>query len=211
MEERNLKMKQIYEKVIAGDVEGVQLLVRVALDAGKDPEKIIAEGLIAAMDEVGTRMRSGDMYVPEVLIAAEAMKQGLEIVKPLLGGVYETKGKIVVGTVAGDLHDIGKNLVKMLLESSGYEVDDLGVDVGTDKFIQAIEAHQPQIVGLSALLTTTMASMVETVKTIKEKYPTMKVIIGGAPINQEFADQINADGYGSDAAAAVSLCQQLLS
>ena len=151
-------MQQVYKSVVEGDVEGVKSGVRRLLDAGGDPQEIINECLIKPMDEVGGKMKSGEMFVPEVLIAAEAMKQGLEIIKPLLGEEMETKGKVLMGTVAGDLHDIGKNLVCMLLESSGYEVVDLGVDVSKDKFLQAVEEHKPHIVGLSALLTTTMGT-----------------------------------------------------
>lgn len=203
-------MEQIYKSVVEGDVEGVKKSVQRVLDAGKDPQVIINESLIKPMDEVGSRMKSGDMFVPEVLRSAMAMKQGLEIIKPLLGEEMETKGKVLMGTVAGDLHDIGKNLVCMLLESSGYAVVDLGVDVSKDKFLQAVEEHKPNIVGLSALLTTTMGTMRETVKAIHEQYKGVKTVVGGAPISQEYASEIGADGYASDAGRAVELCSSLI-
>lgn len=203
-------MQQVYKSVVEGDVDGVVAGVKRLLDAGTEPQQIINEGLIKPMDEVGQKMKSGEMFVPEVLVAAEAMKQGLEIIKPLLGGEMETKGTIVMGTVAGDLHDIGKNLVCMLLESSGYKVIDLGVDVPTEKFLKAIEENKPDVVGLSALLTTTMVAMKETVKAVKEKFASVKAIVGGAPISQEFADEIGADGYASDASRAVELVGSLL-
>jgi 5-methyltetrahydrofolate--homocysteine methyltransferase len=204
-------MKKIYDSVIAGELEEVVIAVNQALAEGISPGKIISEGLIKAMDEVGEQMKNGDLYVPEVLIAAEAMKQGLLIVKPLLvEGESYSLGKVVIGTVAGDLHDIGKNLVAMLLESSGFDVIDLGIDVSPEKFLAAVAEHNPQIVGLSALLTTTMASMHTTIKTISKQHPQVKTMIGGAPVSQEFADEIGAGGYASDGAAAVSLAKQLL-
>lgn len=203
-------MEQIYKSVVEGDVEGVIEGVKRALAAGGNPQVIINESLIKPMDEVGSKMKSGEMFVPEVLVAAEAMKQGLEIIKPLLGEDMETKGKVLMGTVAGDLHDIGKNLVCMLLESSGFEVVDLGVDVSTEKFLQAVKEYKPDIVGLSALLTTTMGTMKDTVKAISENYDEVKTVVGGAPISQEYATEIGADGYASDASRAVELCSNLL-
>jgi 5-methyltetrahydrofolate--homocysteine methyltransferase len=203
-------MQKIYQCVVEGDIDGVLKEIQRVLDTGKDPQEIINEGLIKPMDEVGAKMKSGDMFVPEVLVAAAAMKEGLEMLKPLLVGEMETKGKVLIGTVAGDLHDIGKNLVRMLLESSGYEVVDLGVDVPKDKILESIEEHKPNIVGLSALLTTTMASMGETVKAINAQFKGVKTIVGGAPISQEYATEIGADGYASDAGGAVDLCNALL-
>lgn len=203
-------MKYIYDCVIDGDVDGVISGVVRALDQGENPETIINEVLIKAMDEVGSRMKSGEMFVPEVLASAEAMKEGLMIVKPLIEGDSYSQGKVVIGTVAGDLHDIGKNLVAMLLESAGFEVVDLGVDLPTDKFLEAIAEHKPVVVGLSALLTTTMTAMRNTVKEIAGKYPEIKIIVGGAPVSQEFADEINAHGYAPDAAAAADLVKSVL-
>lgn len=202
--------EDIYNNVLIGEVDGVKSGIQKALDEGAKPAEIINQGLIRAMDEVGARMRAGEMFVPEVLIAAEAMKEGLAVVKPLLEGESYTIGKVVIGTVAGDLHDIGKNLVAMLLESSGFAVVDLGVDVSTDAFLQSVEEHQPQIVGLSALLTTTMVAMEETVKALREKWPQVKTMVGGAPVSEEFARQIGAGGYAPDGASAVELAKRLL-
>lgn len=203
-------IQRIYNSVLTGDVDGVKNGIQKALDGGCRPGELINQGLIKAMDEVGARMKAGEMYVPEVLIAAEAMKEGLTIVKPLLEGDTYTIGKVVIGTVAGDLHDIGKNLVAMLLESSGFEVVDLGVDASTESFLNAATEHQPQIVGLSALLTTTMVSMEETVKAINKKIPHIKTMIGGAPVSHEFAEQIGAGGYAPDGASAVDLAKRLI-
>lgn len=204
-------IQKIFEAVLNGDNDEVKSNIGKALDGGSAAVEIIEGGLIGAMDEVGARMKAGEMYVPEVLIAAEAMKEGLAIVKPLLeGDDFTSAGKVVIGTVAGDLHDIGKNLVVMLLESSGFEVIDLGVDASTAEFMEAVEKHQPQIVGLSALLTTTMLSMKETVEAINEQTPQVKTMIGGAPVSQEFAAEIGAGGYAPDGAAAVDLAKRLL-
>jgi 5-methyltetrahydrofolate--homocysteine methyltransferase len=203
-------MKEIYDKVIAGDVETVKQLVGDFVKSGKSPEDILDNGLIVAMNKVGECMKNGTMYIPEVLIAAEAMKSGLEIIKPLLVGKFVDKGRIMLGTVAGDLHDIGKNLVKMLLEGSGFEVFDLGVDVAPEKFLQVYLQYKPDIIGLSALLTTTMPAMGQTVKLLRDKASSVKIIVGGAPVSAEFADQIGADGYASDAVDAVALCRKIL-
>ncbi len=203
-------MEKVFNKVIEGDKEGVRETVQEALDAGQDPQQLINEGLIKAMDEVGTRMKNGDMFVPEVLVSADAMKGGLEILNEVLGEQRQSKGKILLGTVAGDLHDIGKNLVGMMLESVGFEVVDLGIDVPTEDFVEAVKEHQPHILGLSALLTTTMQAMKDAVEALKSNGHDVKVVVGGAPINQSFADQIGADGYAPDAARAVDLCNELL-
>ncbi len=203
-------MKKIYDGVINGEIDQVVSGVKQALAEGVKPGTIISDVLIKAMDEVGEKMQSGDLFVPEVLIATEAMKQGLLIVKPLLEGESYSLGTVVIGTVAGDLHDIGKNLVSMLLESSGFDVIDLGVDVSADKFLAAIAEHKPQIVGFSALLTTTMHSMRTTIEAMTEQYPDVKTMIGGAPVSQEFAEEIGAGGYAPDGAAAVSLAKQLM-
>ncbi|HOL16509.1 MAG TPA: corrinoid protein [Bacillota bacterium] len=204
-------LDQIFQGVLDGETPIVQAEIKKALEGGISPLEIINEGLIKAMDEVGRRMKNGDMFMPEVLVAAETMKQGLALVKPLLEeGSYQSLGKVVIGTVAGDLHDIGKNLVAMLLESSGFEVIDLGVDVSLEQFLAAVEEHKPQLVGLSALLTTTMASMRDTVKALSEKAPGVKTMVGGAPVNQEFAREIGAGGYAPDGAAAVELAKSLI-
>lgn len=203
-------LADIYKSVVEGDVEGVQKGVQKALDSGLNPGEIISEALIGPMDEVGSKMKSGEMFIPEVLIAAEAMKQGLLIIKPLLGEESHAIGKVVIGTVAGDLHDIGKNLVAMLLESSGFDVIDLGIDIPTEGFVTAVEEHKPQIVALSALLTTTMMSMREAVQAIAEKDASVKTMIGGAPVSMEFATEIGASGYAPDGATAVDLAKKLL-
>jgi 5-methyltetrahydrofolate--homocysteine methyltransferase len=203
-------MKYIYDSVVIGDVDEVVIGVRRALEQGIGPATIINDALIKAMDEVGGKMKSGEMYVPEVLASAEAMKEGLMILQPLLDGESYSLGVIIIGTVLGDLHDIGKNLVAMLLESAGFDVIDLGVDVPTEKFLAAIEEHTPSIVGLSALLTTTMAAMRDTVKKITGKYPNIKIMVGGAPVSLEFADEIGAHGYAPDAAVAADLAKKLL-
>lgn len=181
------------------------------VDAGVDPLEIINKGLVGGMDIVAPLFKSGEMYIPEVLLSAKAMAAGVEIVKPYISDSdMSTAGTIVIGTVKGDLHDIGKNLVAMMLESSGFKVINLGIDIPTETFIAAIKEHAPDIVAMSALLTTTMMEMKETVAAIKKEGYKVKCIIGGAPISQEFAAKIGADGYSADAASAVELCKQLL-
>ena len=201
-------MVEIKEATKSGDQDKVRELVQQGLDEGLEPERIIKEGLIAAMDVVGKEFGEGKIYMPEMLIAARAMKSGLEIVKPLLvGGQMQSIAKVVIGTVQGDLHDIGKNLVGMMLEGAGAEVIDLGVDVSPQKFVEATQTHQPQFLGLSALLTTTMTSMKTTIEALEEAglKQNVKILIGGAPITQGFADEIGADGFGSNAREAVEL------
>jgi 5-methyltetrahydrofolate--homocysteine methyltransferase len=173
----------------------------------------VNEGLIEGMNVVGVRFKAGDMYVPEVLMAAKSMSGGLEIVRPLISEAdQKSKGKIVLGTVKGDLHDIGKNLVGMLIESGGLEVINMGVDVSAEDFIDAIIEHEPDILALSALLTTTMPAMKDIIELLEEEElrDKVKVIIGGAPVSREYADEIGADGYAPDAGSAVELCKQLL-
>lgn len=202
----------IKDSVIAGEDELVVELVKQALDTEIPVSTIVNEGLIGAMNVVGSKMATGEMYVPEVLMSAAAMQVGLEYLKPLLKeGDVTSRGKVVIGTVQGDLHDIGKNLVAMMLESSGYEVINLGVDQSTENFLQAAKEYQPDIIGLSALLTTTMPSIRENVRLLREKGINSKIIVGGAPVNADFATEIGADGYASDAAGAVALVKKLLS
>jgi 5-methyltetrahydrofolate--homocysteine methyltransferase len=201
-------MVEIKEATKSGDQDKVRALVQQGLDEGLEPERIVKEGLIAAMDVVGKEFGEGTIYMPEMLIAARAMKRGLEIVKPhLVGGQIQSIAKVVIGTVQGDLHDIGKNLVGMMLEGAGAEVIDLGVDVSPQKFVEATQTHQPQFLGLSALLTTTMTSMKTTIEALEEAglKQNVKILIGGAPITQGFADEIGADGFGSNAREAVEL------
>lgn len=204
-----MELKAIYECVVRGERDQIEGLIQRALNAGCKPADIINNALIKGMDEVGRKMKEGNMFVPEVLMAANTMKHGLNVVKPLMEGEEtESLGKIVIGTVAGDLHDIGKNLVVMMLEGSGFKVIDLGVDVSTDRFLQVIEEEKPDIVGLSALLTTTMKTMGDTVEAIGGKVKTM---IGGAPVTEEFAKEIGANGYAPDAVTAVDLAKTLIS
>jgi 5-methyltetrahydrofolate--homocysteine methyltransferase len=188
-------------------------LTKQAIDEGIEADRIIQEGLIAAMVVVGKEFGEGKIYIPEMLIAARAMKSGLEVVKPLLvGGKIKSIAKVVLGTVKGDLHDIGKNLVGMMLEGCGVEVIDLGVDVSPEKFVEALKTHQPQFVGMSALLTTTMTAMEVTIKALEESglRQNVKVLVGGAPVTQAFADEIGADGFGSSASEAMDLIKEAL-
>ncbi|MDW7673255.1 MAG: corrinoid protein [Bacillota bacterium] len=199
--------------VIAGNLKQVAADTQAAVDAGLDPIEIINKGLIAGMNVVGQRFKAGDMYVPEVLMAAKAMASGVEIVKPLIAeGDVPNKGKVLLGTVKGDLHDIGRNLVGMMLESSGYQVITLGEDISPEKFAEGVKEHKPHVIGMSALLTTTMLSMKETIDVLVEEgvRDQVKVIIGGAPVTQDFADEIGADGYAPDAASATELVDKLL-
>lgn len=207
------KITKIYQAVINGDQDEVKKFVQEMVDEKTNPEVILKDGLIAAMAEVGDRFENGDFFVPEMLIAARAMQAGLAILKPLLveQGV-KAIGKIVIGTVKGDLHDIGKNLVAMMLEGAGFEIVDLGTDVSPDKFVQAVRQHEPVMVGMSALLTTTMVNMQATVSALKEAglRDKVKIIVGGAPVTSGYTEQIGADGYGADASRAVSLAKSLL-
>ena len=189
-----------------GEAEKVSEFVAQALNERITPKKILEEGLIQGMSVIGKKFKNNEVYVPEVLIAARAMNAGMNILKPkLLETGVQNIGKIVIGTVCGDLHDIGKNLVKMMLEGAGFEVIDLGTDVTPDKFVNALKEHQPDILCMSALLTTTMVNMVEVIKAVKSAKlrDKVKIMIGGAPITQNYAEQITADGYSPDAASAV--------
>lgn len=204
---------EITESVISGDGGKVVSLVQSEIDKGTNAGTLLNDGLIKGMDIVGEKMQSGDMFIPEVLMSAQAMAQAVEILKPLLGEEGGTStGTIILGTVKGDLHDIGKNLVKMMMESAGFEVIDLGVDVAPEKFIQAIADHKADIVALSALLTTTMPMMKQTVEAITESglRDQVKILVGGAPVSQGFADEIHADGYAPDAGSASKLCKAIV-
>jgi 5-methyltetrahydrofolate--homocysteine methyltransferase len=199
---------EIGEATKNGDQAAVGELTRRALEAGLPVERIIQEGFIPTMAVVGDDFGAGRIYIPEMLIAARAMQAGMEVLKPLLvGGRVKSLAKVVIGTVQGDLHDIGKNLVGMMLEGGGAEVIDLGVDVPPLKFVSAVAEHKAQIVALSALLTTTMPGIGQTIKALQEAglRDSVKVLVGGAPVTEAFARQIGADGYGADAAAAVKL------
>lgn len=199
--------------VIEGEDEITLELTQQAIDEGVEPLEIISDGLIAGMDVVGKRFKDGEMFVPEVLMTATAMKGGIELVKPLLAeGSLESRATVVMGTVHGDLHDIGKNLVAIMFDSQGYNVIDAGMDVPVEKFISCIKENDAVLVGLSALLTTTMPVMSEVVKALEAEglRDKVKVIIGGAPVTQAYADEIGADGYSPDAPSAVELADRLL-
>ncbi|MGQ9491059.1 MAG: corrinoid protein [Anaerolineae bacterium] len=207
------QLEAIFNAVLDGNAPATQAGVKAALAAGMAPEAILKEGLIAAMAEVGRLFEENEYFVPEMLVSARAMQSGLNLLKPYLAEAGAAPaGKVIIGTVKGDLHDIGKNLVAMMLEGAGFEVIDLGTDVSPDKFVKAVMEHKPQIVGMSALLTTTMPAMGSTVKALQEAglRDQVKVIIGGAPVTDGFARQIGADGYGADASAAVRLAKTLI-
>ncbi len=205
--------EKLASAVIAGDVDKVVELTKEALDAGVGPADIINKGLISGMDVVGRRFKEGELYVPEVLLSARAMNSGMEIVKPMLvEGEVPSAGKVVLGTVAGDLHDIGKNLVGMMMESGGMMVVDLGTDVPPEDFAKAVKEHKPDIVGMSALLTTTMLAMQDTIEVLKEEglRDSVKIMVGGAPVTSDFADEIGADGWAPDAGSAKDLATELM-
>ncbi len=206
-------LEQIAETLMKGRAPQLKELVQQALDQGMGPEQILQEGMIAGMSVIGGKFKRNEVYVPEVLIAARAMNAGMEVLKPALSDAgVKAKATICVGTVKGDLHDIGKNLVCMMLEGAGYEVVDLGVNVETEKFIAGAKEHQAQLVGMSALLTTTMGAMKAAVDGFKEAglADQVKILVGGAPVTQSFADEIGAHGYAADAATAVDVADQLL-
>jgi len=200
-------------KVISGDVDVVTELTKKAVDEGEKPLDIINKGLMKGMNVVGERFKAGDMFIPEVLMSAKAMGAGMEIVKPLfVGGEVPSQGKVVLGTVKGDLHDIGRRLVGMIMESGGMVVEDLGIDVSPEKFVEAVKEKKPDIVGMSALLTTTMLAMKDTIEILEEEglRDSVKVIIGGAPVTSDFAEEIGADGWAPDAITAKELAMQLI-
>ncbi|MDR2200330.1 MAG: corrinoid protein [Deltaproteobacteria bacterium] len=206
-----MSIQDIYQAVVDFDDDSIKGLIDKEISAGTDVKKILDDGLIAAMDHVGKLFAEGELFVPEMLMAATAMKVGLNVLKPHLaktGG--STIGTVVIGTVKGDLHDIGKNLVGMMLEGGGFEVFDLGSDVEPQKFVAAAKEKKAQIVGLSALLTTTMPYMEETVSALKEAGVSTKVIIGGAPVTAAYAEKIGAAGYSDDAPSAVALARSLV-
>jgi 5-methyltetrahydrofolate--homocysteine methyltransferase len=206
-----MSVKEIFEAVIAFDEATVKSMTQAELNGGTDISTILNDGLINAMDVVGERFSSGELFVPEMLMAALAMKAGLKILKPhLSAGQNQSKGTVIIGTVKGDLHDIGKNLVSMMMEGAGFDVVDLGVDVDSEKFVHTAVERNANVIALSALLTTTMPAMERTVKAVKEAGMSVKTIVGGAPVTQAFSDQIGADGYSADAPGAVKLVKQLV-
>lgn len=210
-------MSTLYERLSTAVLEGASGktpdMVQKGLDEGLTAKELLDNGLVVGMDEVGVRFKRGDMFVPEVLMSAEAMKAGMGILRPLLAEAEEEMlGTIVIGTVEGDLHDIGKNLVAMMCEGAGFEVVNIGFDQPPEKFIDAIKEHQPEIVGMSALLTTTMRAMGHTIRAIEEAglRDQVKIMVGGAPVDRAFAERIGADGYGSNAPAASDLAKQFV-
>jgi len=204
-----MAIQDIFDAVLGFEGEGVAALVKEELERGTDLSRILNEGLIRAMDEVGRRFAAGDYFLPEMLQAARAMKAGMEVLRPhLASGSGERKGTIVIATVKGDLHDIGKNLVGMMLEGAGFEVINLGVDADAEGFLRAAEEHAADIVCMSALLTTTMPAMSATVKILRERR--IRTMVGGAPVTRAFAEQIGATAYGADAPAAVEEARRIM-
>ncbi|MCF8039132.1 MAG: corrinoid protein [Desulfohalobiaceae bacterium] len=206
-------MQKISDTLIAGKVEDLKKLVQQAIDEGTGASEILNQALMPGMDVVGERMENGDMFIPEVLMSAKAMSGTLEILKPLLTPEEsKSAGKVIIGTVKGDLHDIGKNLVAMMLESAGYEVVNRGVDIAPESFVEAVKKHEAQVVALSALLTTTMPQMQKTIAALKESglKDQVKVIVGGAPVTEKYAKEIGAEGYAPDAGSANKLVKSLM-
>ncbi len=208
-----MELNALSEAVIKGNMDQAVAETQKGLDAGVDPQKILDEGLIAAMDVVGEKFSQGTMFVPQMLRSAKTMQACVALLKPeFQAGKVSSKGKILVGTVKGDLHDIGKNLVAMMLEGSGFTIVDLGVDVAPEKFVQAVADEKPQIIGMSALLSTTMPAMKATIEALEAagQRGQVKVLIGGAPVTAKFAEEIGADRYAPDAGSAVSEAKALI-
>lgn len=206
-------LPKISEELQKGNFKEMPKLIQDALKAGIPPSKILSDGLVAGMDVVGEKFRCDEIFMPEVLISAKAMQAGMDILRPkLIETGAKLAGQIALGTVKGDLHDIGKNLVGMLMEGAGYQVIDLGVDVPIEKFVEAVKSNRPNIVGLSALLTTTMPMMKLVIESLTEAgvRDTVKIMVGGAPVTEKFAKEIGADGYAPDAASAVAKARELI-
>jgi 5-methyltetrahydrofolate--homocysteine methyltransferase len=206
-------LRGLYDKTLVGDAPTVLELTRTALDMGMDPQTLLFDALIPSLEEVGARFERGDFFVPEMLIAGRAMAGAMEVLRPLLAETgAQTVGKFLMGTVKGDVHDIGKNLVNIMLEGAGFEVIDLGVQVAPEKFVDAIGEHQPDIVGFSAFLTTTMPMFKANINALEKAGLRGQVIVmvGGAPVTQEYADAVGADGYAADASATVKKAKELL-
>ena len=207
------KLKNLADSVINGKAPETEKLTQELLDAGVTPDEVLNKGLILGMDEVGRRFRNNEFYVPEVLIAARAMKAGMKILRPkLVESGVKPMAKIVLGTVKGDLHDIGKNIVATMLRVAGFKVIDLGVDVSPEAFLEAVKKYKPDIVGMSALLTTTMIEMENVIKELEKAgvRKDVKIIVGGAAVTEDFAKKIGADAYGKDAVEAVAICKRLV-
>ncbi|MFZ2096890.1 MAG: corrinoid protein [Anaerolineales bacterium] len=208
-----INLDDLRQSVIDGDMHSTQELVQKALVEKMSPEQILKDGLIAAMEEVGRRFECGEFFVPEMLVSARAMKSGLALLRPYLTTAnVKAVGKVVIGTVKGDLHDIGKNLVSMMLEGAGFEIIDLGTDVSAEKYIAAVNEHQPDLVACSALITTTMLHMEDVIQALMDAglRDRVKVMIGGAPVTEKYAVDIGADGYAPDAASAATRAKELM-
>jgi len=206
-------LEEIQKDLYSGKLDGVKKGVKKALQEGLSAQEVLTKGLLAGMDKVGKDFKAGDLFIPEVLMCSKAMHAGLDILKPLLAGLGTSLlGKIVIGTVAGDLHDIGKNLVSMMLEGAGFEIIDLGVSISPEKFIEAVRANGAKLMGMSALLTTTMPAMKLTIEALKKAgiRENVKVLVGGAPVTASFAESIGADAYAPDAASAVDVARELI-
>jgi 5-methyltetrahydrofolate--homocysteine methyltransferase len=204
-------LKALADAIIKGDQNGAVELTNAALAEDVPPEKVLNEGLVAGMDVIGDRFKKNEVYIPEVLIAARAMKSAMQILEPeLVKAGVKPLGTLVIGTAQGDLHDIGKNLVAMMMKGAGFQVLDLGVDVPAEKFVENVKSSGAHLVGISALLTTTMPGMEKTVKALKAAGLESRVMVGGAPVTQGYADKIGADGYAPDAASAVDLAKKLI-
>jgi len=207
-------IEQMANSLIAGKQDEVIKLTQDALDQGVDPKTILDNGLLGGMDVVGQRFKAGDMFIPEVLLCARCMHGAMDILKPLLSEADAAgAGTYLIGTVEGDLHDIGKNLVSMMLQGAGFKVVDLGTNITSQQFVEAVKEHNPQVLGLSALLTTTMPKMEETIQALSEAgiRDSVKIMAGGAPVTQDFVDKIGADAYGANAASAVEKAKELVS
>jgi len=204
-------LKALAEAIIKGDQNTAVQITKSALKEGTAAKSILEDGLIAGMDVIGSRFKKNEVYIPEVLIAARAMKMAMELLAPALAKAgVKPVGRFLIGTVQGDLHDIGKNLVAMMMKGAGFEVTDLGVDVVPEKFVERAKTARSQLIGLSALLTTTMPSMEKTIKALRAAGITAKIMIGGAPVTQGYADKVGADGYAPDAASAVDVAKRLV-
>jgi 5-methyltetrahydrofolate--homocysteine methyltransferase len=207
-------LSELSTAIIEGKLDGIVDLTRDALDEGLGAKQILDQGLMPGMDHVGVEFKAGNMFVPEVLRSARAMQASMELIKPLLADSgADMTGKVLLGTVKGDLHDIGKNLVSMMCEGAGFEVKDLGKDIAPEAFVEAVKEFEPDVLGMSALLTTTMRTMEHTIKALEEAgvRDKVKIMIGGAPVTQAFSDQIGADGYASNAASAAELAKKFVS
>ena len=206
-------LKELSDAIFQGDVSKVKEITLRALQEKKEPKEILEQGLIKGMKVVGIKFKNNEIFLPEVLLASRAMYGGMELLQPeLIKSGVKAVGKVIIGTAKGDLHDIGKNLVAMMLRGGGFEVIDLGIDVTPEKYLKASHEHQPDILGISALLTTTMSSMMDVITILKKASlrSKIKVMVGGAPVTQEFADEIGAEGYAPDAASAVDKARELL-